>query len=166
MTPEQHIKYLGWSHIGYGAFFALIFGLMMLFFGGSMLAAMLSSPGPNGPPVFVFVFMLLMFTLMLVLTTLPAFVAGYGLLKGKKWAKVWAIISAVLAGGQFPMGTAVTVYTFWFLFSEPGKQYFERGANYALPPGRQTWANQQWDNESQRQREGQYNSPPSPPDWR
>ncbi len=166
MTPEQHIKYLGWSHIGYGAFFALIFGLMMLFFGGSMLAAMLSNPGSSGPPVFVFVFMLLIFTLMLVLTTLPAFVAGYGLLKGKKWAKVWAIISAVLAGGQFPMGTAVTVYTFWFLFSEPGKQYFERGANYALPPGRQTWANQQWDNESQRQREGQYNSPPSPPDWR
>jgi hypothetical protein len=165
LTPEQHTKYLGWSHIGFGAFFALIFGLMMLFFGGTMLAALLSNPGASGPPVFAFVFMLLIFTVMLIVTTLPAFVAGYGLLKGKKWAKVWAIISAVLAGGQFPIGTAVTVYTFWFLFSEPGKQYFERN-KYELPPGRQTWANQQWDYDAQRQREGQYTPPPPPPDWR
>jgi hypothetical protein len=165
LTPEQHSKYLGWSHIAYGAFFALLFGLAMLFFGGSMIAAMLSQPGAAGPPVFIMVVMMLFFTVMLMATTLPAFVAGYGLLKGRKWARIWAIISAVLAGGQFPMGTAVTVYTFWFLFSEPGKQYFERN-DHALPPGRQTWANQQWDYDAQRQREGQYNPPPPPPDWR
>ena len=166
MTPEQHIKYLGWSHIGYGAFFALFFGLFMGIFGLGMLAGLLNEPGPAGPPLILMVFMLLFMTVMFGLFTLPSLVAGYGLLKGKKWAKVWAIISAVLAGGQFPMGTAVTVYTFWFLFSEPGKQYFDRGSNYALPPGRQTWANQPWEHESQRQREGQYNPPPPPPDWR
>lgn len=165
MTPEQHNKYLAWSHIGYAAFFALIFGIFLLFFGIGMIAGLLSQPGQAGPPVFVMVFMFFFMAVMFALFTLPSFVAGYGLLKRKKWAKVWAIISAVLAGGQFPMGTAVTVYTFWFLFSEPGKQYFESG-NYALPPGRQTWANQQWDQESQRQREGQYNPPPPPPDWR
>ena len=130
-----------------------------------MIAAMLSGQGSAGPPVFVFVFMMLFFTVMLAVTALPSFIAGYGLLKGKKWAKVWAIISAVLAGGQFPMGTAVTVYTFWFLFSEPGKQYFDRN-NYALPPARQTWANREFDSDAQRQREGQYIAPPSPPDWR
>jgi hypothetical protein len=165
LTPEQHSKYLGWSHIAYGGFFALLFGLFMVFFGLGMLAGILNGPGGAGPPLFMFVFMMLFFTVMLAATTLPAFIAGYGLLKGRKWAKVWAIISAVLAGGQFPMGTAVTVYTFWFLFSEPGKQYFER-PNLALPSGSQTWANQQWDYDAQRQRESQYNSPPSPPDWR
>lgn len=165
MTPEQHVKYLGWSHIGYAAFFALIFGLMMLFFGVGMIGGILSQPGEAGPPVFVMIFMFLFMTVMFGLFTLPSFVAGYGLLKRKKWAKVWAIISAVLAGGQFPMGTAVTVYTFWFLFSEPGKQYFERN-NYALPPGRQTWANRELDYDSQRRLEGQYNPPPPPPDWR
>jgi hypothetical protein len=137
----------------------------MLIFGGSMIAAMLSGPGPNGPPAFFFVFMLVFMAVMFAMFTLPSFVAGYGLLKRRKWAKVWAIIAAVLAGGQFPMGTAVTVYTFWFLFSEPGKQWFDQG-QYALPPGRQTWANQQLDDYSQRQREGQYAPPPPPPDWR
>jgi len=165
LTPEQHNKYLAWSHIAYAGFFALIFGLVMLFFGASMIAAMLSGPGPNGPPAFLIVFMLLFMAVMFGMFTLPSFVAGYGLLKRKKWAKVWAIIAAVLAGGQFPMGTAVTVYTFWFLFSEPGKQWFDQG-QYALPPGRQTWANQQLDYDSQRQREGQFTPPQSPPDWR
>ena len=165
MTPEQHNKYLAWSHIGYAAFFALIFGVMMLFFGAGIIAAMLSGPGPDGPPAVFFVIMMLFMAVFFAAFTLPSFVAGYGLLKRKKWAKVWAIISAVLAGGQFPMGTAVTVYTFWFLFSEPGKQWFDQG-QYALPPGRQTWANQQWDYDAQRQREGQYTPPPPPPDWR
>ena len=165
MNPEQHVKYLGWAHIGYGLFFALLFGLFVLFFGVGMIAGMLQGPGQAGPPVLFFVFMLLFMTVMFASMTLPSIIAGYGLLKGKRWAKVWAIISAVLAGGQFPMGTAVTVYTFWFLFSDAGKQYFDRN-NYALPPGRQTWTNQQWDYDSQRQRESQYNPPPPPPDWR
>lgn len=165
MTPEQHNKYLGWSHIAYAGFFALIFGLMMLLFGAGIIGALLAEPGPTGPPAIMFVFMLLFMAVMFSLFTVPSFIAGYGLLKRKKWAKVWAIISAVLAGGQFPMGTAVTVYTFWFLFSDAGKQLFEQN-NYALPPGRQTWANQQWDYDAQRQREGQYAPPQPPPDWR
>lgn len=165
MTPEQHNKYLGWSHIAYAGFFALIFGLMMLLFGAGIIGALLSEPGPTGPPAIMFVFMLLFMAVMFSLFTVPSFIAGYGLLKRKKWAKVWAIISAVLAGGQFPMGTAVTVYTFWFLFSDAGKQLFDQN-NYALPPGRQTWANQQWDYDAQRQREGQYAPPQPPPDWR
>ena len=165
MTPEQHNKYLAWSHIAYAGFFALIFGIVFVFFGIGILSALLSSPGPNGPPAVFLVIMTLFMAMMFGAFTLPSFVAGYGLLKRKKWAKVWAIIAAVLAGGQFPMGTAVTVYTFWFLFSEPGKQWFDHG-QYALPPGTQTWANQQWDYDAQRQREGQYTPPPPPPDWR
>jgi hypothetical protein len=165
LTPEQHNKYLAWTHIAYASFFALIFGVFMLFFGVGMIAGLMNGPGPAGPPAAILVIMFLFMTVMFSLFTLPSFIAGYGLLKGKKWAKVWAIISAVIAGGQFPIGTAVTVYTFWFLFSEPGKQYFERN-NYALPPNRQAWANQQWDYDAQRQREAQYNQPPSPPDWR
>jgi hypothetical protein len=78
-----------------------------------------------------------------------------------------SIIAAVIAAGNFPFGTAACIYTFWFLFSDPGRFIFE-GNNYAgaLPPGRQTWANQTWNYDAQRQREGQYNPPPSPPDWR
>ena len=165
MTPEQHNKYLGWSHIGYGLFFLLFMALFLVFFGVVFIAAMMSDPRGGAPPMFFFVFVWLFIGAIYAAMTIPALVAGYGLLKRKKWARVWAIISAVIAATNVPFGTAVTVYTFWFLFSEPGKQLFEQN-NYALPPGRQTWANQQWNYEQQRQREGQYNAPPSPPDWR
>lgn len=164
MTPEQHNKYLGWSHVGYGLFFLLMTFLFMIFFGVIFIGGILSEPA-SPPPVFFFVFVWLFIALIYLAMTVPALIAGYGLLKRKKWARTWAIISAVVAAMQFPFGTAVTVYTFWFLFSDPGKFFFEN-KNYALPPGQQTWANQQWDYDAQRQRDAHYTPPPPPPDWR
>jgi hypothetical protein len=70
-----------------------------------------------------------------------------------------------VAAMNFPFGTAVCVYTFWFLFSEPGKAIFER-STYSLPPGQQTWANQSWNYDARRQRDAQYDPPQPPPDWR
>jgi len=160
LTPEEHNKYLGWSHIAYGGLFLLFATMMMVF-----IWVMMAMP-PNPPPFPFVLFMSLFMMAIWGAMILPSFIAGYGLLKRKKWAKIWAIISAVVAASNVPFGTAVTVYTFWFLFSEPGKQLFERN-NYALPPGRQAWTNQQqWDYDAQRQRESQYNPPPPPPDWR
>lgn len=156
LTPEQHNKYLAYAHLGYGAFFVFFMTVMMIFIWASLGSA--PSPPPFALMFFISLFMLVIWGAM----TVPALVAGYGLLKRKKWAKVWAIISAVMAASNVPFGTVVTVYTFWFLFSEPGKQLYEPN-NYALPPGRQDWANQQWDYDAQRQRPGQYSTPP---DWR
>ena len=159
MTPEQHNKYLGYSHIAYGAFFMLFMFAIVAFIWGVINF----DPNPP-PPIFMFfvsLFMLVIYGAMAV----PSFVAGYGLLKKKSWAKTWSIVSAVLAAMQFPIGTAVCIYTFCFLFSEKGRYIYEP-RNYALPPGQQTWANQQWNYDAQRQREAQFNPPSSPPDWR
>lgn len=154
---------MAWSHIAYGSFFLLLMVLFMVFFGVVFIGASMADPAP--PPVFFFVFMWLFMALIYGAMTIPAFIAGYGLLKRKKWARTWSIISAVVAAMQFPFGTAVTVYTFWFLLSDPGKFLYQQN-KYALPPGRQTWTNQTWDYDAHRQREAQYTPPPSPPDWR
>jgi hypothetical protein len=164
LTPEQHNKYLAWSHIAYGGFFFLMMALFLILFGAMFFGV--SAAGPNAPPMFFFLFIWLFIAAMYAAMTIPAFIAGYGMLKRKKWARIWAIISGVIAAMQFPLGTAVTVYTFWFLFSDPGKNLYEQTNNYALPPGRQTWANQEWDYDAQRQREAHYNPAPPPPDWR
>ena len=42
---------------------------------------------------------------------------------------------------SFPIGTAVCAYTFWFLFSEPGKSLYDR-PRYALPPALSELAHQ------------------------
>ncbi|HEU4710946.1 MAG TPA: hypothetical protein VFS76_05240 [Pyrinomonadaceae bacterium] len=163
MTPEQHNKYLAWSHIAYGGIFFLFTLIFLLLFGGIFIASLMNAP--DAPPLIIFFFMFLFMAAIYAAMSLPSIIAGYALLKRKKWARTWAIISAVVAAMQFPLGTAVTVYTFWFLFSDPGKQFFEQG-QYALPPGRQTWANDTYNYDASRQRENQYHPPQPPPDWR
>jgi hypothetical protein len=46
---------------------------------------------------------------------IPSLVAGIGLLKHKAWARVLAIIVAILAVTSFPIGTAAGLYAFWVL---------------------------------------------------
>ena len=158
MTPEQHNKYLAISHFAYGGFFLLMMIAGMVLFG--LMLTSFPGAGPNargGPPfvfvVFVMTFMLVIYGLMIV----PSFVAGYALLKRKSWAKIASIIGGVVAAMNFPLGTAVCVYTLWFLFSEPGKSLYDRPAANALPPPPPTWAR-----EAVGWRDSQY----QPPDWR
>ena len=134
---------------------ALICLGMLLMFIGFFTAV------PDGPPVGVMVFMMIFVAGLYSLMIVPSLIAGYGLLKHKSWARTAAIIGAVTAAMNFPLGTAACVYTFWFLFSEPGKAIFEK-RNYMLPPGTQTWAY----GVQNKQVEATYTPPPNPPDWR
>jgi hypothetical protein len=153
LTPEEHKRYVGMSHLVYAGLMAL-FGLGMA---GFFIAVMAPAGAPAGVIFFMTLFMLFFFAL----TVIPSFLAGYALLKGRSWGRIAAIIGAVTAASNFPFGTAVCVYTFWFLFSEPGKAIFEK-QNYMLPPGRQTWAGDVYSRENQ----STYAPPSTPPDWR
>jgi hypothetical protein len=46
---------------------------------------------------------------------IPSLIAGIGLLKHKSWARILAIILAILAVTSFPIGTAAGIYTLWVL---------------------------------------------------
>jgi hypothetical protein len=155
LTPEEHNKYLGISHLIYGG---LILALM-IFVMAFMAVALSSAPG--GPPIVAVGFMWLFIGFVYGLMTVPSLVAGYALLKQRPWAKVAAIIGGVTAAMSFPIGTAVCAYTFWFLFSEPGKYIYDKPRQYALPSG-----NQYWNLEPAKREDTRYTPPPTPPDWR
>lgn len=163
MTPEQHNKYLAWSHLVHGGLFLLMILAMLAAF---TFAFWLAPPGPRGqePPAAFFAIMWVFFGGFYGLMLLPSFVAGYGLLKRKRWAKTAAIIAAVTAAMSFPIGTAVCAYTFWFLFSEPGKLLYDR-PEAALPSFQPQALNWQ-PAASPLQRDSEYVPPPTPPDWR
>ena len=155
MTPEEHNKYVAWSHLAYGGLMVLFcLAMIGMFIGvfGSM---------PDAPPPIVMLFMTIFIGGLYSLMTIPSFIAGYALLKHKSWARTAALIGSVTALTNFPIGAAVCAYTFWFLFSEPGKAIFEK-RNYMLPPGRQSWAYDVQNNQAQ----ATYTPPPTPPDWR
>ena len=51
-------------------------------------------------------------------TLIPSFVAGYALIERQSLAGSSRLRS-------FPIGTAICVYTLWFLLSEPGKILYD-----------------------------------------
>jgi hypothetical protein len=160
MTAEQHNKYLAYAHIGYAAFQSLMgvaTGVMMLL----MLSAV-PGHGAEPPPAF-FVFMAVFVLVFTVGWSIPSMIAAYGLLKKKRWAKTAGIVAGVFAATQLPVGTAVCVYTFWFLFSENGRQLYDR-PTHSLPPAPPT----DWASLNQQARETAQFQPTTmtPPDWR
>ena len=159
MSPQQHNKFLAIVHLVYSGFYLLLaIGFSLFFF--FVFSAIPDQPGHGDPPPFwFFVFFSSFFLFFYGALMVPSIVAGYALLKQRRWAKTAAIIAGVLAAMQFQIGTAVCVYTFWFLFSEPGKVLYEK-PTYALPPPPPVWNNQ-----SQMRSEDQH-LPRTPPDWR
>ena len=161
MTPEQHNKYLGFAHLAYAA----LHSLMGVFFGVMMIVMFSTLPQGNGqpppPPPAFFVLIACFFLVFTVGWTIPSMVAAYALLKRKKWAKPAGIVAGVFAASQMPVGTAVCVYTFWFLFSEPGRSLYDQSTKTlagGVPDS--NGVNQQTS------RAGEYVPTASPPDWR
>jgi hypothetical protein len=55
------------------------------------------------------------YVLFALLFTVPAIASGFGLLRHKVWARKLVLASAVVAALDFPFGTAIAIYTLWFL---------------------------------------------------
>lgn len=134
MTPQEHNKYVGMAQLGYAGFHVLMMIASMGFVGFMLHNIYSQSQQMGGPPPPSFLGLILVFAgIVNVATTIPSVVAGYALLKRRPWGKVAGIIAGVVSGMSFPIGTAVAVYTFWFLFSDVGKQVYG-GKNQELPP--------------------------------
>ena len=130
---------------------------MTIFFFGFILPASESGKVPGS----FFAFVLAFVFLINIVLAVPPFVAGYAFLKRRRWAKIAGIIAAVVSAIRVPFGTAVAIYTFWFLFSAPGKILYDNAAE-ALPPAPPA----DWSTADKDQREHAYASRTSPPDWR
>jgi hypothetical protein len=58
---------------------------------------------------------------------------GFSLRKHRAWARLTGLALAVLNLFFLPLGTALAVYTFWVLLSEPTRRLFEPGTPVAAP---------------------------------
>ncbi len=127
MTPEEHNKYVGYAHLGYGILSMIMLLGLGLFYVFIIFGVFFFDPKLNGNPlpgVFIVIFILgVIFFSMLF--SLPSLIAGYGHLKNKTWSKVWTIVAAVLCASSFPLGTLIAVYSLWFTFGEEGRRFYE-----------------------------------------
>jgi hypothetical protein len=166
MTPEDHNRTLGICHLAYGGLSALMVLVMLVFFGAIMFAI----PGGEAP-VGIFVLVMAFIMLWSLILMLPSFIAGYAILKHKSWAKPASIVAAVLETMSFPLGTAVAIYSFWFMFSDAGRAMYDKNFTspqrpYALRDTPPPPAADVWNAQTSREREREYVPPAQPPDWR
>ena len=165
MTPQDHNKVIGIMHLIWGGFNALMLLLLVPFF---LAFIPLIGSDPQAPPGLKWFFGIfgLFFLALALFFGIPPVVAAYGMLKRKRWAKVACVVSACLAAISFPFGTALCVYTLWFVFGEG--QNFYHAPDFAQWRGSLRDANT-FDWESQRAADARrqtYAPPPQPPDWR
>ena len=116
---DQHVKILGWLNVVFGVLYLLI-GVC----GGLLLLSVVPLSGdPEAIPVLTFV-ALILGGFMLIMA-LPGLAAGFGLLKRRNWGRILAIVVGALNIPNFPLGTAVGVYTLYVLLQDGAGDYFQ-----------------------------------------
>ena len=115
---QTHVTILAWINIGFSALIAFIGLFAVLFLTGIGVAA----EDPDAARILGFVG--LAGAAFLIILALPGLLAGYGLLKQRRWGRFLAIVVAVIDLFEIPIGTAIGVYGLWVLTAEEAGAYF------------------------------------------
>ena len=115
---EQHVRALGVIYV--------IFGILGIVLGIALLVLMVGIGAASGDrdagiimgSVGLFV------GLLVSILSIPTVVAGVGLQRYRPWARILALVLAVLHIFSFPLGTAVGIYAFWVLLNERTQPLF------------------------------------------
>jgi hypothetical protein len=169
MTNEGHNKTLGIMYLAYGALHGLIMLMLGFFFAVMMPVVRSGMNARDGMPLPVYIMFMTMIAVFGVLFTIPSLVAGYALLKRKTWARIAGIIAAVIAGMNFPVGMALCVYTFWFLYGKGAHLYDKTALASHERLSLRDGASSTFEftaGSTRERREGEYVPPPQMPNWR
>ena len=115
---QQHVNVLGWLHI--------VGNAIMLLLGCFIFALLWGIGAATGDLEATRILGIVGTTVgaLLVVLGIPGIVAGYGLLRRKAWGRILAMVVGFLGLVNFPLGTAIGIYTFWVLLQEAATEYF------------------------------------------
>jgi len=115
---RTHVSVLGWLHIVGNALMFLLGCFIFALLGGIGLATGDAEAarilGIVGIAVGAF----------LVILGVPGILAGIGLLRRTVWGRILALVVGFLGLLNFPIGTAIGIYTGWVLLQESAADYF------------------------------------------
>jgi len=116
---ESHKKVLGILFV----VFASLQLLLMLFLGmflTTIFTFAMSQAEPKDVPILELVMNIVRYipAIVIIFLSLPALIAGIGLLAKQKWAMILALIMGCLNIFSFPIGTALGIYTIWVYAEE------------------------------------------------
>jgi hypothetical protein len=116
---EKHVNLIGilWIALGaltlFGGFIAffVLFGISFIPEMGYEAPVILRTVG-IGVAIFLFIL------------SVPKIIAGIGLMKKKEWGRILTLIVAFLSLINFPLGTALAIYSFVILIKDETVQLF------------------------------------------
>src|SRR5579875_233965 len=111
---QQHIRLLGILWIIFGVLRAMAVGWLW-FVGRTILPHFLGTFALGFPLRGLIAGGIAFASALLLLQTVLAILAGWGLLEHQSWGRMVAIIAAILALLHIPLGTALGIYTLWVL---------------------------------------------------
>jgi len=124
---KLHVMVVGWLHVLESILYIGGALLLMVFFSG--LGMMADDPEAFG----ILTIVGFCSSGFLLLFGVPIALAGWGLLAGKPWSRVLAMVLAILGLFLFPIGTIVGIYVLWVLTSPPAAAYFGDTGESHLP---------------------------------
>lgn len=113
---EKHKQVLSYLFMGFSLVAFIVCTTMLLIFTGIM--SIVSAKSGSAAPLVVTGGIGSIFMMIVLVTSLPGFLAGYGLWKDKPWGKVLSIIMGIIYLMQPPFGTALGIYALWVLLSD------------------------------------------------
>jgi hypothetical protein len=120
---HMHVPIVGWLNIVANGIFLLLGLCGFVFFAGLGVFAAADSGDAVALPILGLVG--LVGLLFFAVLALPGMLAGYGLLKRKKWGQILGIVDGILSLLAFPIGTALGAYALFVLFQNSANDYFD-----------------------------------------
>jgi hypothetical protein len=120
---RMHVPIVGWLNIVANGVFLLLGLLGFLFLSGIGLFA--AADSGDGAAMWILGLTAMLGLLFSAALALPGLLAGYGLLKRKKWGQILGIVVGILSLLNIPLGTALGAYTLFVLFQNSANEYFD-----------------------------------------
>jgi hypothetical protein len=130
MTGADHNKILAIGFAAFATIFFFTFLLLLLVTTGVFVAlglSLASESGDNkqaGIGILGGLATVIFYVVLGLICVLPTALASWKLFKRKPRARFWATVAAIVILPVLPMGTALGIYAFWFLFGAEGKHFY------------------------------------------
>ena len=116
---EKHINVVAALQIGFGIFW-IVAGIIILF-----LLSLIGGFVDDKDASFILPMIGQITAAFLFFLSIPGIIAGIGVLRRKEWGRILTLVLSVIGLMNFPIGTAVGIYSIWVLVQEETLTYFK-----------------------------------------
>jgi hypothetical protein len=109
---EKHLNVVAALQIGFGIFWIVAGGILLFVL--SLLGGLIDDKDAR----FILPLIGQIIAGFLFLISIPGVIAGIGLVKRKEWGRILTLILSVIGLMNFPVGTAVGIYSIWVLVQD------------------------------------------------